>query len=63
LEPHSNQRRAALPKLHAQPQLGIAALGQQVGEEVPRHPQAQRLLTQPGVGPVTALAMEGRQHS
>ena len=34
----------------------IAVLGRQIGEAVAQRPEAQRLMTYPGVGPVTALA-------
>ena len=36
----------------------IEELDQEVCEEVQQHPQARRLLTHPGVGPITALATE-----
>jgi transposase len=36
----------------------IADLDQQVREQARQRPQARRLMTHPGVGPVTALATE-----
>jgi len=57
LLPYAAVRRerllAALEQLEAE----IAELNRQVEEEVQRRPAAVRLMTHPGVGPVTALAM------
>jgi transposase len=39
-------------------QKAIEDLDQQVSEQALRYPQAQRLMTHPGVGPVTALATQ-----
>jgi transposase len=36
----------------------IEELDKEVSEEVQQHPQARRLMTHPGVGPITALATE-----
>jgi transposase len=57
LLPFAAQRRgqllATLDRLEAE----ITALNRQVEEEVKQRPAAVRLMTHPGVGPVTALAM------
>jgi transposase len=39
-------------------QESIDQLDQQVSQQVQQHPRARRLLTHPGVGPITALATE-----
>jgi transposase len=39
-------------------QESIDQLDQRVGQQVQQHPQARRLMTHPGVGPITALATE-----
>jgi transposase len=57
LLPYAAQRRqqllASLDRLEAE----IAALNRQVEEEGRRRPAVSRLMTHPGVGPVTALAL------
>jgi transposase len=58
LAPHANERRAALLTLYPRLQESIDDLDRQVSEIANRRPQAQRLMTHPGVGPVTALATE-----
>jgi transposase len=58
LAPHARERRAALLALYPRLQGGIDELDKEVCEEVHQHPQARRLLTHPGVGPITALATE-----
>jgi transposase len=58
LAPHANQRRIALLVLYPRLQEGIDDLDQQVSEQARQRPQARRLMTHPGVGPVTALATE-----
>jgi len=58
LAPHTNQRRAALLTLHPRLQELIDELDRQVSEQARQRPQARRLMTHPGVGPVTALATE-----
>jgi transposase len=58
LPPYTGQRRNELLSLYAQLQKRIQELDKQVESEAQRRPQARRLLTHPGVGPVTALATE-----
>ena len=58
LAPHASERRKALLTLYPRLQGSIEELDQEVWEEVQQHPQARRLLTHPGVGPITALATE-----
>src|SRR3984893_2189780 len=58
LATHASQRRTALLTLYPRFQESIDDLDRQVREEALQHPQARRLMTHPGVGPVTALATE-----
>jgi transposase len=58
LAPHAAQRRAALLAMYPCMQESIEGLDQQVSEQAQQRPQARRLMTHPGVGPVTALATE-----
>jgi transposase len=58
LPPYTSQRRNQLLRLYAQLQKRIQELDRQVEEQAQQRPQARRLLTHPGVGPVTALATE-----
>jgi transposase len=44
--------------LYPRLQGSIEELDKEVYEEVQQHPQARRLMTHPGVGPITALATE-----
>ena len=55
---YTAQRRNELLGLYAQLRKRITELDQQVDKVIAGHPQAQRLRTHPGVGPVTALATE-----
>ena len=55
---YTAQRRNELQRLYAQLQKRIEELNQQADKVIVGHPQAQRLLTHPGAGPVTALATE-----
>jgi len=58
LPPYTSQRRDELLRLHAQLHKRIQELDRQVEEQARQRSQALRLLTHPGVGPVTALATE-----
>jgi transposase len=58
LAPFASQRRTALLGLYPVLQKAIEELDQQVSEQALRYPQAQRLMTHPGIGPVTALATQ-----
>jgi transposase len=58
LPPYTSERRDELLRLHAQLQKRIQELDRQVEEQARQRSQALRLLTHPGVGPLTALATE-----
>ena len=58
LPPYTDQRRDELLSLYTQLEKRIQQLDKQVETEARQRPQARRLLTHPGVGPVTALATE-----
>jgi transposase len=58
LPKYTAQRRDELLSLYTQLDKRIQQLDQQVETEARQRPQARRLLTYPGVGPVTALATE-----
>jgi transposase len=55
---YTSQRRNQLLSLYAQLQKRIQELDQEVEAQAQQRPQARRLQTHPGVGPVTALATE-----
>ncbi len=57
LLPYAAERRKQLLNLLDGLEAEIAQLDRQVEEEVAKRPEAMRLQTHPGVGPVTALAM------
>lgn len=57
LLPYAAARRRQLLQQLDQLEAEIGALNQQVEQEVRQRATAQRLMTHPGVGPVTALAM------
>jgi transposase len=57
LLPYAAQRRQHLLEQLDRLEAEIAALQRQLEEEVKRRPAAMKLMTHPGVGPVTALAM------
>jgi transposase len=56
LMPYAALRRERLLALLDQLETEIEALNRQVEEEVKQRPEAMKLMTHPGVGPVTALA-------
>lgn len=56
LLPWTHRRRADLLKLLDEMQPGILDLDRDVAEQAAARPEARRLMTHPGVGPVTALA-------
>jgi len=56
LAPWTHRRRADLLKLLDDLQPGILDLDRDVAEQAEARPEARRLMTHPGVGPVTALA-------
>ncbi len=58
LSPHASQRRSELQALNEHLTTHIDELDQQVSAQARERPQACRLMTHPGVGPVTALATE-----
>ncbi len=58
LPPHTAYRRSHLQAFYVQLTDEIAELDQRVRTHAEERPQAARLLTHPGVGPVTALATE-----
>jgi len=58
LAPYTSQKRNQLLSLYNQLQKRVQELDRQVEEQAQQRPQALRLLTHPGIGPVTALATE-----
>jgi transposase len=58
LPPHAAYRRTQLQALYVHLTQQIAELDQRVRTHAQERPQAVRLMTHPGVGPVTALATE-----
>ena len=58
LQPHAADRRSELQSLLAYLKNEIEQLNAQVETEARQRPVASRLMTHPGVGPVTALATE-----
>ena len=58
LMPHTACRRSALQVMYRNIQSQIEKLTQQVAEQAENRSAAHRLMTHPGVGPVTALATE-----
>jgi transposase len=58
LAPHAGHRRSEFQTLNDHLTTHIDQLDQQVSEQARERPQARRLMTHPGVGPVTALATE-----
>jgi len=58
LAPQAALQRDTLLTLHPQLQTPIAALDREVAQQAEQRPLARRLMTHPGVGPITALATE-----
>ena len=58
LMPHAAYRRNALQTMYKTMESEIENLTKQVAEQAGNRPGARRLMTHPGVGPVTALATE-----
>jgi transposase len=58
LMPHTAYRRNTLQTMYKNLESEIENLTKQVAEQAGNRPSARRLLTHPGVGPVTALATE-----
>ena len=58
LLPHASYRRSALQALYRSMEEEIDNLTQQVAEQAEQRSGARRLMTHPGVGPVTALATD-----
>jgi transposase len=58
LQPHTADRRSALQTMYQKIESEIEKLTQQVAEQAEGRSAARRLMTHPGVGPVTALATE-----
>jgi transposase len=58
LSPHAGQRRTELQAMYGHLNSQIEELDQRVTDQADQRPQAHRLMTHPGVGPVTALATE-----
>ena len=58
LMPHTAYRRSALQTMYQKIESQIKELTQQVAEQAESRSAARRLMTHPGVGPVTALATE-----
>jgi transposase len=58
LAAYAGERRSALQALNDHLTAQIDELDQRVGDQARERPQARRLMTHPGVGPVTALATE-----
>jgi transposase len=56
LAPWASRRRRDLLELLDRLNPTIAELSQAIEQEAEKHPEAQRLMTHPGVGPLTALA-------
>jgi transposase len=57
LLPYAAQRRQQLLRALDELEAGMVELDRRVAEEARQRPEAVRLMTHPGVGPVTALAM------
>jgi transposase len=58
LAPHATHRRAELLSIYPRMQESIDELDQLMWEQAQQRPTARRLMTHPGVGPITSLATE-----
>jgi transposase len=58
LSPHAGHRRTELQTFYSHLNTQIHELDQRVADQAAQRPHACRLMTHPGVGPVTALATE-----
>jgi hypothetical protein len=58
LLPHASYRRSALQEMYRKMEEEIENLTKQIAEQAEQRARARRLMTHPGVGPVTALATE-----
>jgi transposase len=58
LAPHTDHRRSELQALYAKFEKEIEKLGERVEKQAGERPTALRLMTHPGVGPITALATD-----
>jgi len=58
LPPHASCRRSALQAMYRKMEEEIENLSKQVAEQAEQRTRARRLMTHPGVGPVTALATD-----
>jgi transposase len=58
LPPHTEARRNELMAMYRQMQADIEALDRMVADTAEQRPVVQKLMTHPGVGPITALATE-----
>jgi transposase len=58
LAPHAREQRSTLMALYPQLQGPIDDLDRQVERQAQQRPASRRLMTHPGVGPITALATE-----
>jgi len=56
--PHTAHRRSELQALYAKFEMEIEKLNQRVEKQAWERPTASRLMTHPGVGPITALATD-----
>jgi transposase len=58
LAPHASERRKALMTLYPRLQESIDELDREVSQQAQNHPAARRLMTHPGVEPITALSQQ-----
>ena len=58
MAPHTNHRCSELQALYVKFEMEIEKLNQRVEKQAGERPTALRLMTHPGVGPITALATD-----